>query len=64
VGSNPTPSAKSIEIIEQFGSFGAYAQSNVQILGADIDVDAGAVLFIIFMIAIGVLALWPSIVRR
>jgi hypothetical protein len=30
VGSNPTPSAKFIDIIEQFGAFGNYAQSNVQ----------------------------------
>jgi hypothetical protein len=54
VGSNPTPSAKSVDIIEQFGTFSGYAQPNVQSVWGDTD-SIGLVVFafvlIIFFIA-------------
>ena len=35
MGSNPTPSARFVDIIEHFGIFGSYAQSGVQYIFDD-----------------------------
>jgi hypothetical protein len=51
VGSNPTPSAKSIEIIEEFSAFGSYAQSSVQ----SVFDDLGALCFLAFMIGLAII---------
>jgi hypothetical protein len=56
VGSNPTPSANSIDIIEQFGIFDSYAQSGVQTLWDDTD-SIGLVVFVLVAAIIFVAAL-------
>ncbi len=46
MGSNPTPSAKAIDIIEILATFASYAQSAVQWL-----LVVGAVLFVLLLVS-------------
>ncbi len=49
MGSNPTPSAKSIDIIEQFGILDSCAQSSVQGVWADTD-TLGLIVFVVALV--------------
>ena len=51
MGSNPTPSARIIEIIEQFGVSDSYAQSNAQTL-----FDGTGIGFPVSMVMLAILA--------